>query len=347
MNGVISKKKIHYAPRPALLEYLRQHERLVPTPLSHVDLLRFEATLPQRDRDGKETLWETVLYPRLDKEEIHAQLKRIYALLKTGGDLEVMEHLQVERIDFCAFGNSKPFRVKIVNSFNDNHDYFYIKVPDASRVYGLELEHILSPNRISYLVDESTLVEEHIPGVPGDHFIHRHMPEFKGTRIAKEFVKFNERCFTRLLGDMRAYNFVVDMTRDFDGTQFRFRAIDFDQQCYEGAKSLYMPRSFQENVPYVELCLRLLNKEAARQYQQEERSLMARRVRSSRHRLNSLLGVLVEDEVSLPEKKDILREALARHYEHPAFLQCQTMGEVVKESLRMLLPAAERTRILP
>ena len=37
--------------------------------------------------------------------------------------------------------------------------------------YGLELEHILSPNRISYIVDGNTIVEDHIAGIPGDVFI--------------------------------------------------------------------------------------------------------------------------------------------------------------------------------
>jgi hypothetical protein len=38
-----------------------------------------------------------------------------------------------------------------VNKINDNFDYFYIKNADASRIYGLELEHILSPNKINLI----------------------------------------------------------------------------------------------------------------------------------------------------------------------------------------------------
>jgi hypothetical protein len=60
----------------------------------------------------------------------------------------------VDRIDFGDFGNSKPFRIRVTNLFNDNSDYFYVKQADASRIYGLELEHILSPNRISLLVSQ-------------------------------------------------------------------------------------------------------------------------------------------------------------------------------------------------
>lgn len=347
MSAVILKKKRYYPLGPELLEYLRRGDRFLPAPLRYQDLLRFEGSVPLLDRDGRDTLWESVLYAPADREELFEQLKRVYAWLRTAGNLDVMQHLQVERVDFCAFGNSRPFRVKIVNRYNDNHDYFYVKVPDASRVYGLELEDILSPNRISYLVDEHTLVEEHITGIPGDVFVLDHLSNFRGARIAKEFVKFNERCFVRLLGDMRAYNFVVVMTGDFDGTQFRFRAIDFDQQSYEGAKSVYLPHRFAENAAYTALGMRLLNRETALQYQQEERSLMARRASASRRRLNALLAVLTREELSPPEKVEVLREGLARHYAHPAFLEQPTMGGLVKESLRLLLPPAERARILP
>jgi len=62
-----------------------------------------------------------------------------------------------------------------VNKFNDNYDHYYIKICDASRIYGLELEDLLSPNRIKYRTDNNTLVEEHIAGVPGDVFISSHL----------------------------------------------------------------------------------------------------------------------------------------------------------------------------
>ncbi|MDV7390049.1 hypothetical protein RZS08_01795, partial [Arthrospira platensis SPKY1] len=109
------------------------------------------------------------------------------------------DHLTVDRVDYCEFGNSKPFRIKIQNTLNDNHDYFYIKKADANRVYGLELEHILSPNKMNYICWQDTLIEEHIIGIPGDMFIQQRQDEVASIRFAKEFVKFNERCFLRLL----------------------------------------------------------------------------------------------------------------------------------------------------
>ena len=115
--------------------------------------------------------------------------------------MEVIEHLTVAQVDYCQFGNSNPFRVKIKNTFNDVHDYFYVKKVDASRVYGLELEHILSPNRIFYIIDDDTIIEEHIMGIPGDMFIDDYLSQLKYQEVslAKEFVKFNERCFVILI----------------------------------------------------------------------------------------------------------------------------------------------------
>ena len=40
----------------------------------------------------------------------------------------------------------------------------------------------------------------------------------------------------RLLGDMHAGNWVVDITPDFEKLHFRMRAIDFDQQTSAPAK---------------------------------------------------------------------------------------------------------------
>ena len=169
------QKKPIYPIYERLQKYLKNYGRTVQSEIHYQDLLRFQSSFPLYDRKGKDTLWETVLYPQGEIESLNKALSGIYAQLKTGGDISVMEHLYVDRVDYCTFGNSKPFRIRIVNNFNDNYDYFYIKKADASRIYGLELEHILSPNRISYFVNEETLVEEHIAGIPGDMFIKQHL----------------------------------------------------------------------------------------------------------------------------------------------------------------------------
>lgn len=338
-NNKPSRKKPMFPVHDRLRQYLKVHGREVKLPVSYNDLLRITYSIPLKDKQGKDTLWEKVVYDMRDWEYIREGLVKMYAFLKTEGDLTFTAHLDVARIDYCSFGNSHPFRIRIINKFNDNYDHFYIKIADASRIYGLELEHLLSPNRITYLTHNNTLVEEHIPGIPGDLFIQTHLdtPATNKIRLAKEFVKFNERCFVRLLGDMRSYNFVVDITPDIEDYQYRIRAIDFDQQSYEGRKNLYLPQFFKENLELVNLCSKYLNKESIEQYQAEERTMMAFRVASTRFRLMDLLNTMARDKISTPEKLLQLKTELGQYFHSPAFHKCTSMGQLVKRQLKQTL----------
>ncbi|MES1222140.1 MAG: hypothetical protein ABUT20_41985 [Bacteroidota bacterium] len=334
-----SRKKPMFPVNAELRSYLKHHGREVKLPVSYNDLLRFTYSVPLKDKNGQNTLWETVVYDMREWEFIREGLIKIYAILKTEGDLSFAKHLDVARIDFCFFANSNPFRVRIVNKFNDNYDHYYIKIADASRIYGLELEDLLSPNRMSYFTNLNTLVEEHIPGIPGDIFINQLMndPLTNKIRLAKEFVKFNERCFVRLLGDMRSYNFVVEITPDIEDYQYRIRTIDFDQQSYEGRKNLYLPQFFKENYSLVELSLKHLNKDSIEQYQSEEKTMMAFRVVSSRYRLMELLNIMSKDNLSSPEKLAQLKTELNEYLNTTAFNKCKSMGQVVKTHLKQTL----------
>ena len=258
--AIISRKKVPLPISDFLKEFLYKYNRYLEIPIHYKDLLRYEDSISLYDNRGDDTLWQTVFYYQDDMTDIHYRLKQIYAILKADGDMSVMEHLYVDRVDLCTYGNTQPFRIRIVNQINDNFDYFYIKNADASRVYGLELEDMLSPNHVNYLVHEQTLIEEHIAGIPGDQFMRVNLQEqyLNKTRIAKEFVKFNERCFVRLLGDMHSSNFVVDITPDFEEVHYRIRAIDFDQQSYEGRRIIYMPQYFKQNNPIIKVGLKVM-----------------------------------------------------------------------------------------
>ncbi|MFD2921354.1 hypothetical protein ACFS6H_16625 [Terrimonas rubra] len=348
-----SRKKKLYAVGEKLQAYLKHNGREVTLPIAHKDLLNFTWSIPIKDKDGKPTHWEKAIYDTPEWNYLREGLVHIYAILKTEGDLSFIDQLDVARIDYCTFGNSLPFRIRIVNKFNANYDHYYIKLNDASRIYGLELEHILSPNRITYFTHGNTLVEEHIPGLPGDVFTEHtlHKPETNKTRLAKEFVKFNERCFVRLLGDMRSYNFVIDITPDIEDYQYRIRAIDFDQQCYEGRKNMYLPQFFKENYPLVQTTLSQLNKESIEQYQAEEKSAMAFRVANSRYRLMELLNIMAVDEIAPPEKVEQLKHELNEHFNTNIFSRCKTMGQLLKVQLKKtlrenLLLIQEKTRRL-
>lgn len=335
----ISRKKPIYPVGVGLSKYLKMYQRDAKLSISYFDLLCFQETIPVLDKNGNDTFWETPLYPPYMVEQLYEGLKVVYAQLKASGNTRIVQHKIIDRIEYCAFGNTRPFRIRIINRLNDVYDYFYIKQADASRIYGLELEEILSPNQVNYLYDHETLVEEHIVGIPGDVFSKTRMnhPDYNQTRIAKEFVKFNERCIISLLGDMRAYNFVMQITPDFDDFQFRIRAIDFDQQFYEGNPKVYMPQFFKENYPYVKLGIDHLTDKTVLQYQQEERSSLVHRVRSEKHRIKNLHNASIGQELSTQENIRQLREGYAEFYENKEYFKCKTMPDIVELNVKNVI----------
>ena len=170
------QRKIFFPINDAFREYLSNFRRARDLPVIYEDMLQYEETFPLIDKDGKDTLWLTLKYEQQFGQELYEGLKRIYVMLRSDGDERVLGNLFIDRVDYCTFGNTKPMRVRVVNQHNDNHDYFYVKKADASRVYGLELEELLSPNDINFMVCGDTLIEEHIIGVPGDDFIRDYLP---------------------------------------------------------------------------------------------------------------------------------------------------------------------------
>ena len=346
----ISRKKPTVPVSDYLADYLARFGRRAEGGVRYDELVRHAGQTPLYDEHGRDTLWSTVYYGPTEQAEIHDALRHTYALLKSGGDRSTVEHLYIERVDLCLYGNTLPFRVRIVNRLNENFDYFYVKRADANRIYGLELEHVLSPNHINFFarvdgpeVTDQTLVEEHVVGLPGDAFIRDALPDnrFDQVRLAKEFVKFNERCFVRLLGDMHAGNWVVDITPDFEKLHFRIRPIDFDQQSHHPSRRVYLPQFFPQNNPVIRFGLDLLTHPTVDQYQREERALIAGRLRVDHARYTALMAVMREDLIAGPAAVAELARALAAHYDDPDFERAETMGDLVYHSLELLQARAE------
>ena len=287
------------------------------------------------DKNDNDTLWVRVYYSDSERREIEFSLKKIYTQLHSDGNESGIPYLNVDAIDYCTFGNSKPFRIKIRNILNDNFTYYYIKKTDASRIFGLEFEHMLSPYNLNFLVNENTLIEEHIAGIPGDTFMKEFLPlcnDAEKAQIAKEYVKFNERSMIRLLGDMRAYNYVVVPTHDFDQVVYKIRPIDFDQQSFEGRLSVYRPQFFKENGPIMDVVRTKLTHDSINQYKIEERSIVARRIISSGNRINKLVKTMQLELLTLPQNLERLRNEIYKFTQDKAFLNSNSMGDIMKAS---------------
>lgn len=332
-------KKPSYPVNNSLSDYLERFDRVSKVPISYDDLLRFSGSITVYDKNNQDTLWIRVYYNEFERNEIDLTLMKIYSLLHSDGNLEIIKFLNVDAIDYCTFGNSKPFRIKVRNILNDNYTHFYVKKADASRVYGLELEHILSPDKINFLVYKDTLIEEHIIGIPGDVFIKsllNNCTEMEKSQIAKEFVKFNERCMIRLLGDMRAYNYVIVPTHDFDHVVFKIRAIDFDQQCYEGNFKVYRPQFFKENYPMVKLVKEKLQDSSIAQYKDEERAVLAKRIHSAENRIKDLIQIMGNDVIAPEENLNQLKLELYRYTNDLNFKNAKSMGNIMNSAFEFV-----------
>ncbi|MCP9201094.1 hypothetical protein MKO06_14345 [Gramella sp. GC03-9] len=333
---LMSKKKPAFPVNDRFSRYLGKYNRNTKIPVFYDDLLRFSGSIVVYDQHDEDTFWVRCYYPDHERVEMDKSLKMVYTILHSDGSDDSLDWLNVDAIDYCTFGNSKPFRIKIRNILNDSFTYFYVKKADASRLYGLEFEHLLSPHRINFLVYKDTLIEEHIAGIPGDVFIDDHLPECDlraQTQIAKQFVKFNERCTVRLLGDMRSYNYVVIPTHDFDHVEYQIRAIDFDQQCFEGNLKVYRPQFFKENYKMVKLVSEKLEESSIEQYRKEERSLLAKRMINTKSRYKELIRCMINDHVSTKENVKQLRNELYHFSKDMKFKRASTMGQILRTAL--------------
>jgi len=330
---LISRKKPTFPINKELYDYLTTYNRSIKIPIFYDDLLRFSGSITVYDKNEKDTLWIRVYYPEFEQKEIDLSLKRMYNILHGDGSEEILDNLIIDEIDYCTFGNSKPFRVKVRNILNDNYTYIYVKKADASRVYGLEFEHLLSPNNLNFLIYKDTLIEEHVLGIPGDMFMEEsleNISKVEKQRLSKEFVKFNERSTLRLLGDMRSYNYVIVPTYDFDQVQYRIRAMDFDQQSFEGKLKVYRPQFFKDNLPFVQMVAESLGKESVEQYKKEERSALAKRLISTGNRIRRLMECMQNDHISTPENIEQLKKDLIDYTHDKDFKECNNMGDILR-----------------
>jgi hypothetical protein len=64
---------------------------------------------------------------------------------------------------------------------------------------------------------------------------------------------------------------------------------------------------------------------------------MARRARAERHRLKALLDVMRQQDLAPLEKVDELKAALNRYHHTDKFTRCDSMGDVVRLNLWLML----------
>ena len=118
-DKLISKKKPFYKVSKYLNLYLNNFNRWKPFSISYDDLLRFKGSVNVYDSSENDTLWIRVYYNNLERDEIDENLKKVYKILHSDGNNSRLEHLNIDAIDYCTFGNSKPFRINDLPAKSD------------------------------------------------------------------------------------------------------------------------------------------------------------------------------------------------------------------------------------
>ena len=328
-----------YAIEHPMRNYLLHYGREKKLPINYRDLHTYKYADAIRDSNDKLTHWETATYDASFQEILHQQLKETYLLLT--GLNDATPTLQITTIDFCEFGNSVPFRIGIISLEQHWKDTFYVKQADASRIFGLELEHLLTNNVIRFMCNHNTLIEKHIDGMPGDEFLKTHFLTLNDTSkqlLANAFIAFNTASFARLLGDMRNYNFVINTTADEQQQPaYHFRAIDFDQQCYEGRLKLYWPQFYRENYPFVKNVQDIYSKTEIKTIQHQQAQQFIRLYQKNATQIRALLNALMQAEISENYKVKQLAADLNQFYGNQDFSNCTTMASIVDVQIKAQL----------
>ena len=116
---LMSKKKPSFPVSKKLEAFLEQYNRKTEIPILYDDLLRFAGSVVVYDDEGNDTLWVRVYYSDSERQEIDLSLKKVYSILHSDGTDRIFQYLNVDAVDYWAFGNSKPFRVRLRNILTD------------------------------------------------------------------------------------------------------------------------------------------------------------------------------------------------------------------------------------
>jgi predicted transcriptional regulator len=73
------------------------------------------------------------------------------------------------------------------------------------------------------------------------------------------------------------------------------------------------------------------------QYQREERSMILNRLRNARYQVKDIVDEMCKDTISLPENVIQLRGELAKHYGNNDFLSCESMGKILRMSIKVMM----------
>ncbi|MEC8333741.1 MAG: hypothetical protein VXZ83_06430, partial [Verrucomicrobiota bacterium] len=97
MQSAVTQKRKRFFPVNGLFrDYLSKYDRAMDLPVTYEDMLKYEDSFPLVGTDGEDTLWQTLIYEQQFGRELYDGLKRIYTLLRSGGDESILPNLYID-----------------------------------------------------------------------------------------------------------------------------------------------------------------------------------------------------------------------------------------------------------
>lgn len=141
-------------------------------------------------------------------------------------------------------------------------------------------------------------------------------------------MKFNERSFVRLLGDMRSYNFVFVVTPDFEEAQLRHPRDGLQSTELRRAEELLPAAVLQGQHAAGAVLHQAPAPETANQYRREEQTLLLQRASLASERLGLLLHDMAAEPIAPPEKVHLFARVAGRALSPPRLPALRVDGGV-------------------
>jgi hypothetical protein len=137
----------------------------------------------------------------------------------------IFSEMEIDSIEEISYADTKPLKVTVEFSGRLER-VFYAKPFDERRLFGLELENLLSPYKYTYSVGDGAIYEDEIHGIEA--------MEIDGEtendkNYLEEVVGLDYRCYVMLLGDMHDQNYIVSKNKAGEDLRYIVRPIDFDK----------------------------------------------------------------------------------------------------------------------
>lgn len=319
-----------------ILNYLGKHCRFTTLPTlvelkAGLDIDRFAAA-----EAGLEAQFIVPMaVPKAIKEKKLEQVKKIASHLWGGNDdiKRVFHKIDGMTCHELIYGRTNPLRVK-VHFGNHTEKVFYAKELDEKRLFGIELEDILSEHKYNYSASGGAIYEDE---VKGDEIYRLSNEARNDVSFLEEMAKLDYRAFLMLLKDLNPianpHNCVVSKRTLREGYTYEVRPIDFD--------GLFEIEDFQEESVLSgqrDQVIDKLGKEKYTLLRALEKEGIKKRYCQNSERVNELLGVIgSSDECNTNVSR--ISCLLSKYYHDPKvrFYEAKNMGELLGMHLRAQL----------